>query len=241
MKRWIALVTGLLVVAAVACGSAPMAVGFTIPPDAAAQRDGEAGEGGASSGGEPGGDDGGGGFSPYLRGALAVQARGCPSCHQSADPADGVMSGQLVPVPGTRIFGKNLTPDPETGIGALTDAQILRMLRQGKDEGGNPLCDVMPRFTDMGADEEGAILVYLRALTPVRREIPDGVCPTPQDGGRADASAADAGICKDLIVPGATGPCHACVHAPCQKNGCFNGFVCDVTSATCRPPVPGCD
>jgi hypothetical protein len=233
-----------------ACASTPEAVGYTTPPDAGVAR--EAGDDDGATP-EPGNDDGdAGAFSPYLRGALAVQARGCPACHQSADAADGVLSGQTTPIPGTSIYGKNLTPDPETGIGGLTDAQILLMMRQGKDDDGSSLCNVMPRYIDMNADEESAILVYLHALAPVHREIPDGVCAwtngdggdggaRTRDGGDGGARTSDGGACASLVRPDDPGPCHACMHPPCQANGCFNGFLCDPTTRTCHPPAPGCE
>src|SRR5207248_2224123 len=117
--------------------------------------------------------------------------------------------------------------------------QILAMLRQGKDTDGTSLCAIMPRFADMNADEETSILVYLRALTPVHREIPDGTCTWQSDGG--DAGDEAGGECKNLIQPEDPGPCHACMHPPCQANGCFNGFVCDLTTNACRPPSDGCE
>lgn len=239
MKRWLAILVGVLLVAMMACAGSPEAVGFSAPAADAASAPGdelEAGGGGGSGFGDAAT------WSPYLRGALAVQARGCPACHQSGDASDGVLSGQGTPVPGTRIYGPNLTPDPETGIGALTDSQILRMLRLGKDEEGKPLCAVMPRFVDMGVDEESAILVYLRALTPVHREIPNGVCALIAiDGGDGGLDGGAANACPGLAGPEVTAPCHACLHPPCQANGCFNGFVCVLATAICQPPGPGCD
>ena len=236
MRGWLWLVSGLLVAA---CNAAPMAEGYLAPVDAGTTADGATStEAGAA---EPTDDDAGA-FSPYLRGALAVQSRGCPRCHQSDNPDDGVLSGQSTPVPGTRIYGKNLTPDPETGIGGFTDTQVVRMMRQGKDEEGQSLCDVMPRYMDMDADEQLAILAYLRAQKPVHREVPDGVCVLlDADGGTGSAAdGGDAGACRGLIGPGAAAPCHACLGRPCQANGCFNGYVCALASATCVPPVPGC-
>ena len=78
------------------------------------------------------------------QGAALVQSRGCPQCHQSSDSRYGVLSGQTVPRPGTRAYGRNLTPDPETGIGAWTDQAILRAIRVGVDDRGAPLCTTMP-------------------------------------------------------------------------------------------------
>jgi len=223
----------------VACASSSVpSVGYSPPPDAAAADGGDDG-GDPSADDDPSANADASPFSPYLRGALAVQARGCPACHQSADASAGVLSGQTTPIPGTGIYGKNLTPDPETGIGGLTDSQILGMLRQGKDESGGQLCTIMPRFTDMNADEESSILVYLRALAPVHREIPDGLCAWENDAG--DAGEGEGGTCDNLVQPDDPAPCHACMHPPCQANGCFNGFVCDLTTKTCRPPVTGCE
>lgn len=236
MKRWFGLV---LVVVLVACSAAPAAVGYSVAGADGGGANGDAGAGG-EGGAEETPDPDAATWSPYLRGALAVQSRGCPSCHQSGNPDDGVLSGQLLPVPGTRIFGKNLTPDPETGIGGLTDTQIIRMLRQGKDEENKSLCNVMPRYTDMGVDEEESILAYLRALRPVHREIPDGVCAVLPDGGVHDGG--DGGSsCSGLAGPNDTGPCHACNTRPCQPNGCFNGWVCELATSTCKAPVPGCN
>src|ERR1700761_8642158 len=58
---------------------------------------------GASSFGE--GDASSPPFSAFEQGELAVEGRGCASCHQSTNPSDGVMSGQMTPVPGTTAFG----------------------------------------------------------------------------------------------------------------------------------------
>ncbi|MFX9112552.1 hypothetical protein ABTN46_19770, partial [Acinetobacter baumannii] len=67
-------------------------------------------------------------------------------------------------MPGTRIFAPNLTPDETTGLGMWTDAQIARAIREGLDDQGQPLCSVMPRFSDLGDDEVKTLVAELRAL-----------------------------------------------------------------------------
>ncbi len=53
----------------------------------------------------------------------------CNFCHQDATPGAGEFTGQLQPRPMTMAYGTNLSPDMETGIGALTDEQIGRAAR----------------------------------------------------------------------------------------------------------------
>src|SRR5205823_2849674 len=129
-------------------------------------------------------------------------AHGCPSCHQSANPGDGVLSGQTTPRPGTHAYGRNLTPDPDTGLGRWTDDAIVRAIRAGIDDEGEPLCDPMPVFGDLSEGDGRAIVAYLRSLPAVRREIPETECgivalPGGDDGSDAaapeDASAAEGG------------------------------------------------
>jgi Cytochrome c len=123
-----------------------------------------------------------------------VDQRGCPMCHQSSSAADGVLSGQTTPRPGTLAYGANLTPDHETGIGDWADIAIVRAMRYGFDDEGEPLCPPMPRCDGTDATqslltdlEASAIVAYLRSLPPVSRAIPESRCPPlkppPSDGG----------------------------------------------------------
>lgn len=114
------------------------------------------------------------------RGAMFVQQRGCPICHQSANPSDGLMSGQSSPQSGTSAYPSNLTPELTTGIGLWTDWEIAKAIRKGERRTGQPMC-VMPVFDTMSDDEVSAIVTYLRSLPPVLRTIPATTCPA--DGG----------------------------------------------------------
>jgi hypothetical protein len=119
-------------------------------------------------------------------GALAVAQRRCGQCHQSPDPADGILSGQTTAVPGTQAYGSNLTPDPDTGMDAWDPGTVVAALTKGIDPSGNVLCPAMPIYCDMSLDEALAIAAYLRSLTPVWHPIPTSVCPPYEpipDGG----------------------------------------------------------
>ncbi len=112
-----------------------------------------------------------------------VDARRCPACHQSSDPqANGFMSGATQPLqgdfgPGVVLYGPNLTPDPRTGIGNWTDAQISQAIMDGIDNQGERLCPQMQHFPDMQPTELQSILGYLHSLKPVVHQATLSKCP----------------------------------------------------------------
>ncbi|GBC85221.1 Nicotinate dehydrogenase subunit B [bacterium HR11] len=73
-------------------------------------------------------------------------------------------------------YGANLTPDPDTGLGAWTEAIFIKAMRTGRHMGaGRPIMPPMPwqnvgRMTD--ADLK-AIFAYLRTIPPIRNRVPD--------------------------------------------------------------------
>jgi len=66
----------------------------------------------------------------------------------------------------------NLTPDQETGLGAWSDAEIARAIREGVDKDGRSLV-VMPSYNYhvLSDADMSAILGYLRNLPPSRNAI----------------------------------------------------------------------
>jgi hypothetical protein len=111
-------------------------------------------------------------------GFLAVASRKCGECHQSPDPRDGILSGRVAPVQGSKSFGANLTPDPDTGMDAWDADTIAQAVLDGIDDQGVRLCPSMPIFADAGMapDEAVAIALYLQSLTPVRHFVPTNTC-----------------------------------------------------------------
>ena len=100
----------------------------------------------------------------------------CGGCHAASerDP-DGPLSGG-------REFhdwrigtarASNLTPDNETGLGAWSEAEIVRALRNGQRRDGRLLAPVMPYewLHEMSDDDAFAVARYLKSLPPVRNEV----------------------------------------------------------------------
>jgi hypothetical protein len=131
-------------------------------------------------------------------GEMFVLERGCPTCHQSPNAGDGLLSGRTMPIMGTMSYPKNLTPDKDTGIGDWTDDDIKRAMRSGIDDEGVTLCPPMPHFDGTGGDgrpmdedEADSIIAYLRSLPAVHREIPESVCAQKDMAQIVDLSMPD--------------------------------------------------
>jgi len=70
------------------------------------------------------------------------------------------------------IYSKNITPDPETGIGRYSDGQIARMLRYAVRPDGRASVRPLMQFADMSDDDVAAVISFLRAQRPVRHVVP---------------------------------------------------------------------
>ena len=101
----------------------------------------------------------------------------CGGCH-AADPerdVDGPLSGGLE-FKDWRIGtarAANLTSDPATGLGAWSEAEIVRAIRNGEAKDGRLLAPVMPYdwFSQMSDGDALAVARYLKSLPPVRHEV----------------------------------------------------------------------
>ena len=125
------------------------------------------------------------------RGKYIVENRsGCPLCHGTWDMAqDGhpakaseLMAGRNWADEGMPwLTAPNLTPDPETGAGAWTDDMLARAIREGIGHDGRALFPVMPYglFKDMSDEDLASVIVYLRSVPAIRRELPATEVPFP--------------------------------------------------------------
>jgi mono/diheme cytochrome c family protein len=108
----------------------------------------------------------------------------CTGCHSARDfsrfggPAiegrvgEGMEFPKELGLPG-RIASRNITPDVETGIGAWTDGEKIRAIREGISRDGTPLFPMMPyeRFRNMSDEDVISLVAYLNTLTPVKHKV----------------------------------------------------------------------
>jgi mono/diheme cytochrome c family protein len=76
--------------------------------------------------------------------------------------------GDIPRFPG-HIRAQNITSDKEAGIGAWTDGEIVRAMREGVDKSGRALFPIMPYPTyakTMSDDDALAVVAYIRTLSP---------------------------------------------------------------------------
>jgi mono/diheme cytochrome c family protein len=112
--------------------------------------------------------------------AIAYGAGHCVNCHTSDAEAASVKSGgmpmlaggQVFQLPLGNIYTPNLTPDRTTGIGRYTDVQIARVIRYGVMPDGRAALPFM-EYHILSDEDLTALLSFLRAQKPVRRDVPD--------------------------------------------------------------------
>lgn len=110
---------------------------------------------------------------------LAYGPGHCVGCHTGPAEAEAVRAGAVVPLAGGhefvlpfgRVRGPNLTPDPETGIGRYTDAQLARVLRHGVMPDGRAALPFM-EAQNLSNEDLIAVISFLRSQPPVRRVVP---------------------------------------------------------------------
>jgi mono/diheme cytochrome c family protein len=105
----------------------------------------------------------------------------CADCHSPIRNVDSVLKlgqdpalsgGMPFKLPFGTFYTRNLTPDVETGIGAMTDGEIARVLRYSVKKNGEAVLPFMP-FQNLSDEDLTAIISYLRSTQPVRNAVPD--------------------------------------------------------------------
>lgn len=109
---------------------------------------------------------------------------GCPECHTKQDKGkvvgERLAGGWRFAVPsGGFVTSKNITPDPETGIGKWTREQFIETFQsRAKPEAAYPvkpgeMQTLMPwnMYGGMSAEDLGAIYDYLRTVPAVKNAV----------------------------------------------------------------------
>lgn len=101
----------------------------------------------------------------------------CSACH--TEPGLRRQRGDRHPVSGGRVFpagpfgrfiARNLTADKETGLGAQSDGDVARAIRNGVDHQGRFIPLMILALGPMSDDDLTAVVSYVRTQAPVRRD-----------------------------------------------------------------------
>jgi mono/diheme cytochrome c family protein len=105
----------------------------------------------------------------------------CTDCHTPVDPTTGapimdkyLAGGQPYEGPWGIVYGGNITPDKETGLGNWTEDEIKRALTTGVNNKGRRLI-LMPWFvySNLSAADADAVAYYIKnVLSAVKNEVP---------------------------------------------------------------------
>jgi mono/diheme cytochrome c family protein len=110
-------------------------------------------------------------YGAYLAGPLGH----CVECHTPL--VEGRPDHAQLGAGGNPFFGpwdvsvsRNITPDPETGLGSWNDDQIKRAITQGISADGSPMLPPMgfPYYAHITETDLDALVTYLRSLAPIR-------------------------------------------------------------------------
>ncbi len=133
------------------------------------------------------------------RGAQLVMLGGCHDCHTpklqngapdmarplSGHPESAPLAPEVVGGVSTNMLltswrgpwgvtlSRNLTPDPETGIGTWSQQDFIKTIRTGVNPKGEVLLPPMPiaMLQNLPDSDLKAIYAYLRTLKPVRNHV----------------------------------------------------------------------
>src|SRR5215469_8563971 len=114
-------------------------------------------------------------FSPesVAKGEALAAAGHCMSCHTrpGGQPYAG---GYGVNTPFGVIYGSNITPDAETGIGRWSLEAFMRAMHEGVSRDGSHLFAAFPynAFTELWDDDVKALYAYLMTRPAISATVP---------------------------------------------------------------------
>jgi mono/diheme cytochrome c family protein len=121
-------------------------------------------------------------------------------------------------------YAPNITPDRETGIGAWSDTEIIRVIREGVRPDGTIIGPPMPIrvYREMSDTDVRSIVAYLRTVAPVKNSLPRSKynIPLPESYGPPVDTVPDVPredtVAYGAYVANALGHCMEC-HTPLVK------------------------
>lgn len=114
------------------------------------------------------------------KGAALASIGSCAVCHTQPG-GKAFAGGYPVETPFGTIYGSNITPDPETGIGSWSQAAFRRAMHDGVTRKGEHLYPAFPydHFTHATDADIDAIYAYLMSRDPVQQKNRPPEIPFP--------------------------------------------------------------
>lgn len=148
-------------------------------------------------------------------------AAGC-GCHIT--DAGFLAGGQEFDLgPAGKVYSRNITSDPDTGIGKWTEAEIVTAVRTGKTPSGEQLFPVMPYHTFSGMADQDAydLAAFIKTVPAVKNVVEKDELnfPVPPfSPPAAPATAPTGGVARGEYLVEAIADCTGC-HTPSDAQG----------------------
>lgn len=107
------------------------------------------------------------------RGEYLARAADCMACH-TAEGGAPYAGGLPIHSPFGTIYGSNITPDKQYGIGNYSADEFFAAVTEGKRKDGANLYPAMPytSYHLIKREDSDAILAYLMTVPPINRPAP---------------------------------------------------------------------
>jgi mono/diheme cytochrome c family protein len=119
-------------------------------------------------------------FDRIERGRYLAVLSDCAACHTA--PGGAPFAGGLaLQTPFGKLVAPNITPDPDTGIGNMSNDEFLAALHDGRGHNSTRLYPAMPypAYTKMTDDDVLAMRSYLATVAPVNNRVVSNQLPFP--------------------------------------------------------------
>jgi mono/diheme cytochrome c family protein len=120
-------------------------------------------------------------FNQVERGRYLAVVGDCAACHTLPGSGHEFAGGRPLETPFGELDTPNITPDPQTGIGAWTDDEFINALTKGTGRDGSRLFPAMPYtyYTKVTRDDALDIRAYLNTVPAVHNEVTVNRLPFP--------------------------------------------------------------
>jgi mono/diheme cytochrome c family protein len=122
-------------------------------------------------------------FAQIARGRYLTIVGDCAACHTLPEGGRDFAGARPIETPFGNLVASNITPDPQTGIGAWTDEEFINALQKGTGRNGAHLFPAMPYtyYTRVTRDDALAIRAYLDTVAAVYNPVNSNQLPFPFD------------------------------------------------------------
>jgi len=115
------------------------------------------------------------------RGRYVAIAGDCAACHTDPHGGKPFAGGYALQTPFGKLLASNITSDKTTGIGAWTEAQFTRAVREGKGREGENLYPAMPynAYVKVSDQDMHDLWAYMQTVPAVDNKVVSNQLPFP--------------------------------------------------------------